>query len=82
MMGINIDDDVLSCFTSQIQVKKTVNHWALDSQRVPLHGSILGADSLRHLSHVLVVLQNLGVLQLVEVVCDPRERLLAPDLTR
>ena len=42
-----------------------------ESKRISLHGGILCTNSLRDLGHGFVVLEGLGVLELVEVVHDP-----------
>ena len=52
----------------------------LESKRVALNRCILVTNSLGYLGHALVVLKNLGVLQLVEVVHDPVVGLSAPNL--
>lgn len=57
-----------------------MNDVGLESERISLDWSVLAAHSLRDLGHGLVVVQHLGVLQLVEVVHDPGVGLSAPDL--
>ena len=57
-----------------------MNDVGLESERISLDWSILAAHSLRDLGHGLVVVQHLGVLQLIEVVHDPGVGLSAPDL--
>ena len=52
----------------------------LESKRVSLNWGILVTDRLGYLGHGLVVVENLGVLQLVEVVHDSVVGLSAPDL--
>ena len=58
----------------------SINMMDLESKRVALNRCILVTNSLRYLGHALVVLKNLGVLQLVEVVHDSVVGLSAPHL--
>ena len=57
-----------------------INEVGLESKRISLDWSIFAANSLRDLGHGLVVVQHLGVLQLIEVVHDSGVGLSAPDL--
>ena len=52
----------------------------LKAKRVALYRGILFANSLRNLCHGFVIVEVLGVLQLVEVIHDPGVGLPAPHL--